>query len=307
MSGAKRREPSRLMTAMANRVEETRSKLLTTNSTFAHSFEVDVSLIDPDPEQARKVFNEEAITSLAESLKAQGQLQPILLRHHPSKRGHWLIVAGERRWHAARQLGWPAMLAIEYTGEHEVAALVENLQRVDLNIVEEAKAIQRLIQINSWSQRTAAQAVGRSASDVNGLVRLLELPDDFLGCVLKSEHALPRNLLIELSRLSVGPLRDTLLARAGAGELTIQALRQALSGEPTTALEVGSAAEPVGPTKAPALGGKRRIDGKAIKRFHDAFNSLPIETFTDEDREALLRFARAVQEAFGKSETENPA
>ena len=126
------------MAAMADRVEETRSKILTTDTTFAHSFEVDVSLVDPDPDQARKAFDEGSIAALAESFKAQGQLQPILLRHHPSKRGHWLIVAGERRWRAARQLAWPMVLAIEYSGEHEVAALVENLQRVDLNIVEEA-------------------------------------------------------------------------------------------------------------------------------------------------------------------------
>ena len=303
MSVAKRREPSRLMAAMADRVEETRSKILTTDTTFAHSFEVDVSLVDPDPDQARKAFDEGSIAALAESFKAQGQLQPILLRHHPSKRGHWLIVAGERRWRAARQLAWPMVLAIEYSGEHEVAALVENLQRVDLNIVEEAKAIQRLIQINSWSQRDAARAVGRSASDVNGLIKLLELPDAFLGCVLKSEQPLPRNLLIELSRLPPGPLRDTLIAQAAAGELTIQALRQAVSGSAPPTPESGSTPEPSRPSSGPQLGGKRRVDGKAIKRFHEAFLSLPIESFSDEDRDALLRFARAVEDAFSKLAT----
>ena len=303
MSVAKRREPSRLMAAMADRVEETRSKILTTDTTFAHSFEVDVALVNPDPDQARKIFDEGSIAALAESFKAQGQLQPILLRHHPGKRGHWLIVAGERRWRAARQLAWPMVLAIEYSGEHEVAALVENLQRVDLNIVEEAKAIQRLIQINSWSQRDAARAVGRSASDVNGLIKLLELPDAFLERVLKSEQPVPRNLLIELSRLPAGPLRDTLIAQAATGELTIQALRQAVLGSAPPTPKSGSTPEPSHPSGRPQLGGKRRIDGNAIKRFHEAFLALPIESFSDEDRDALLRFARAVEDAFSKAVT----
>lgn len=298
MTLAKRREPSRLMTAMASRVEETRSKILTAESLFAHSFELDITLISPHPDQARKVFEADALASLAESFAKQGQLQPILVRHHPETKGHWLIVAGERRWQAARSLGWSAILAIEYSGEHEVAALVENLQRVDLNVLEEAGALRRLIQLNGWSQRAAANAVGRSASDVNGLLKLLELPHEFLDRVLNSEHPLSRNLLIELSRVPPGPLQDSLIAQAEDSTLTIHDVRQAILDQKKTLPGANPAFAQAQRLGKPALGGKRRLDGKAIKRFHDAFKSSSIEAFSAGDREALLDFANTIQKAF---------
>lgn len=297
MSVTKRRNPSRLMAAMAGRVEETRSKLLTADSAFSHSFEVGISAVHPDSDQARKIFEPTAIASLAESLTKQGQLQPILVRHHPDIKGSWLIIAGERRWQAARSLGWTSILAIEYTGEHEIAALVENLQRVDLNVLEEARAIRRLIELNGWSQRATAQAVGRSASDINGLLKLLELPESFLSHVLNSEHPPSRNLLIELARVPAGPVQNEVLEQAKTGDLTFAALRQATSKN--SALKVPNPDElSLEGKPTPRLGGKRRLDGKAIKRFHEAFDLCLVESFTEDDRRAFLDFADSIHRAF---------
>ena len=297
MSISKRREPSRMMASMADRVESTRSKLLTAESEFSHSFELDVSLVEADPDQARKAFEKTSLDLLAESLREQGQLQPILVRAHPTKRGGWIIVAGERRWRAASQLGWKVMLAIEHGGPHEVASLVENLQRVDLGIIEEANAIRRLMEINKWSQRTAAKTIGRSLSDLNGLLKLLELPASFLKGVLNSEHPLSRNLLIELARVPAGPIKDNLLEQALTVGLTIADIRNRESDQPEeseTAPDTHRASPAI-----PSLGGRRRLDHKAILRFHKAFATSELSDFSHEECDALIRFAEEIKKRLG--------
>ena len=297
MSISKRREPSRIMTSMADRVESTRSRLLTAESEFSHSFELDVALVEADPEQARKTFERTSIELLAESLREQGQLQPILVRAHPSKRGCWIIVAGERRWRAASQLGWKVILAIEYGGAHEVASLVENLQRVDLGIIEEAHAVRRLMEINKWSQRITAKTVGRSLSDLNGLLKLLELPATFLEGVLKSEHPLSRNLLIELARVPPGPARENFMKQALARGLTIAEIRNRaadqLEGPGAT-----SSTDLPSPTM-PHLGGRRRLDYKAILRFSKAFAASELADFSSEERHALIQFGEEIKKRLG--------
>lgn len=293
----KRREPSRMMASMADRVESTRSKLLTADSEFSHSFEIEVPLVEADLSQARKAFDETSIELLADSLREQGQLQPILVRRHPDKRGCWIIVAGERRWRAAVRLGWKVMLAIEHGGPYEVASLVENLQRVDLSIVEEATALRRLIEINGWSQRVAAKTIGRSLSDLNGLLKLLELPTNFLEGVLNSEHTLSRNLLIELARVPNGPGKDRLLNQALTRGLTIADIRQRSSDHSDDSEPKESALQeaPV----IPELGGRRRLDHKAILRFHKAFSTSETSSFPDEERNALILFANEVRDRLG--------
>ena len=93
--------------------------------------ELDVDAIDVDPNQARKVFAQTTIKSLADTMKVEGQLQAIIVRRHPEIRGRWMIVAGERRWRAAKYLGWSRILGSVRDGDPEIASLLENLQRVD--------------------------------------------------------------------------------------------------------------------------------------------------------------------------------
>ena len=193
------------------------------DSRFRHSFEAPLARIRPDPGQPRKRFEPSEIAALAATMAAEGQLQPVLLRRDPEQRGGWILVAGERRWRAARHNGWTSLLAIEHAGDAALAALLENLQRVDLTPAEEARGLQRLLAERGMSQAAAATLLGRSPAEISATLRLLTLPEDFLD----RAGNLPRNLLVELARLEPGPLRDRMLRQAESGSLTVRALRAA--------------------------------------------------------------------------------
>lgn len=211
-------------------ISEASGTLVTSDSRFHHSFEVALAAIEPDPEQVRKQYATEDIAALAGTMAAQGQLQPILLRRHPSERGRWIIVAGERRWRAAQLNGWPTILAIEHDKDPEIASLVENLQRVDLNPVEEARGVRRLIEGKRWPQDQAASVLGKPKSEVSALLRILSLPSDLLDSVLTSELAVPRNVMVELARVGDVTIREQLLDLARDGALTIKMIRSAKEG-----------------------------------------------------------------------------
>lgn len=220
------RQASPILGAAAALIGDASSHLIARESRFRHTFEAPVERIDPDPAQARRRFDEAEIATLAATMAARGQLQPILLRPHPAVRDRWLIVAGERRWRAARANGWSTILAIEHDGNPEVASLIENLQRVDLTPVEEARGLQQLIRNNGWTQNEAAAALGKSKAEVSATLRILTLPADALDAVLTSELAIPKNALIELARVGSPAQRDRLLQLARDGALTISAIRK---------------------------------------------------------------------------------
>jgi ParB family chromosome partitioning protein len=222
-----------LASAMAT-IDDAKTLIIKRGSTFNHSFEADVAKVQPDPAQPRKSFADTEITELAATMQAQGQLQPILVRPNAAERGGWIIVAGERRWRAARLNGWPSILAVEFSGDHDVATLLENLQRVDLTPVEEARGISRLIVEKSWSQTQAGIVLGKSKSEISSLLRILDLPADILDGVSTSKLALPRNVLSELARLPEGPGRDELLAAARSGNLTLRMLRSTREAAPSS-------------------------------------------------------------------------
>ena len=157
-------------------------------------------------------------------MRETGQLQPILLRRTSIGEKRWKIVAGERRWRAAKLNGWTTILAIELDGDPEVASLLENLQRVDLTPHEEAQALHRLIGAKGWTQDQAAGALGRSKGEVSATLRILSLPETVLT-VLTSEHPTSRNVLVELARVEDPALRDRLVGLARDGELTVRTIR----------------------------------------------------------------------------------
>ncbi|AOX18768.1 ParB/RepB/Spo0J family partition protein [Kozakia baliensis] len=240
MNKFKRKGPSRLMESMQTRVEELQDRLVTNDTDLNHSFELDINRVEPDPDQARKVFTEEHIEELAQSLKEHGQLQPVLVRPDAKKRGCYIIVAGERRLRAAQRAGLTRLLAIEHTVEHDVASLVENLHREDLNPIEEANGISLLASRYKWTQRQLAKKLSRSASDINGMLAIAKLPADIKAAVLNSEQQPARNLLIELARLPDNVERNALLESALNGELPFSRLREVAARQreeknPTTA------------------------------------------------------------------------
>jgi ParB family chromosome partitioning protein len=138
---------------------------------------LNVELLQPGRYQPRTQMDESSLDELAESIRQQGVMQPVLVR--PVADGRYEIIAGERRWRAARRAGLSDIPAVVRKVPDESAlamALIENIQRENLNPVEEAAGIQRLIDEFSMTHEAAAQAVGRSRSAVSNLLRLLALP-----------------------------------------------------------------------------------------------------------------------------------
>jgi ParB family chromosome partitioning protein len=155
-----------------------------------------IDLIDANPFQPRTDFNAEELESLAESIRVQGVLQPILVRSHPSLPERYQIVAGERRFRAAMQAGLteiPTILRDMDDSDAAVVALVENLQRQDLNAIEEAEGYQRLLVDFGLTHESLGLAVSKSRSHIGNTIRLLKLPDPVLRDVrsgsLSSGHA----------------------------------------------------------------------------------------------------------------------
>lgn len=150
-----------------------------------------ITEIEPNREQPRKNFSDEAITALAESIRDHGMLQPILVR--PMEDGSYRIVAGERRWRAARMLGLDEVpVNIKEMTDTEAAqlALIENLQRENLNPVEEAMGFKELIEKYGMTQDAVAKTIGRSRSSVSNSMRILALPDRILNMVEDGELSL---------------------------------------------------------------------------------------------------------------------
>ena len=140
--------------------------------------DIATSDIDPNPNQPRRSFDEESLSQLADSIKEIGVLQPILVQE---KKGRYQIVAGERRFRAARLAGLrtiPAIVRTFSAKEQLEAALIENLQREDLNAIEEAQAVRHLMDQCDYTQEMAAQRLSKSRPAVANLLRLLTLPDD---------------------------------------------------------------------------------------------------------------------------------
>ena len=179
---------------------------------------VPIDLVDPNPSQPRKRMEEESLQELVQSIRTHGILQPLLLRPSPSTAGRFEIVAGERRWRAAQRAGVhavPARISELSASETLQVALVENLQRSDLNPVEEARGYRELVDSYGHSQKEVSRVVGKSRAHVANTLRLLQLPAEVLG------H-------LESGRLLPGHARP-LIGRPDAVELAGRILREDLS------------------------------------------------------------------------------
>ncbi|MEX2448670.1 MAG: ParB/RepB/Spo0J family partition protein [Solirubrobacterales bacterium] len=147
-----------------------------------------VDLIKPNPKQPRTSFDPEALAGLASSIESSGVIQPLLVR--PLADGSYELIAGERRWRAARQAGLekvPAVVRDPEQAERLQVALIENMVREDLNPVEEARACAALVEDLGLSKEELARRVGRSRPAVSNLIRLLDLPDEALELLESGE------------------------------------------------------------------------------------------------------------------------
>src|SRR5215831_13553622 len=140
--------------------------------------EIPVDNIDPNPYQTRRRINETALQELTESIRASGVVQPVVLR--PIANGRYQLVAGERRWHASKRAGKTTIPAVVRQISNEQAmeiTIIENLQREDLNPVEQARAFERLSREFGLTQEQIAARTGKDRASIANFIRLLKLPD----------------------------------------------------------------------------------------------------------------------------------
>ena len=154
--------------------------LLNTNNKNKNSTnKIDISKIYPNKKQPRKNFEEKEIKELSESIKNQGLIQPIVIREVPG--GMYEIIAGERRWRACQLAGLHSVncvvMNVDDKNIYELA-LIENIQRENLNVVEEAKAYKNLIELNGIKNEELSKKIGKSSSHISNLIRLLDLDDE---------------------------------------------------------------------------------------------------------------------------------
>jgi ParB family chromosome partitioning protein len=152
--------------------------------------QVPLDLLEPNPFQPRSSIDPAALEELAQSIRLRGILQPLLVRPHPTTAGRYQIVAGERRWRAAGTAGLHEVPALVHTmsdTEAAAVALVENLQRQDLNPIDEAEGYSRLLTQFAFTQEALGQAVGKSRSHVANTLRLLNLPPTVKAALRQGE------------------------------------------------------------------------------------------------------------------------
>ncbi len=151
---------------------------------------IDVAQISPNPDQPRRTFAEDALNDLVASIREKGIIQPLILRRDPRNPEGYEIVAGERRWRAAQRAQLhqvPAIVRDLDDTEVLELALIENIQRDDLNAIEEARAYRQLMDRFGHTQEKLAEALGKSRSHIANLLRLLNLPDDILDMVVRGD------------------------------------------------------------------------------------------------------------------------
>ena len=195
--------------------DETKAEKSETVDNSQKVVEINVELIDPNPFQPRKVFSDDELVELAESIEQHGLIQPITVRPLPS--GYYQIIAGERRWRAARLAGLTEVPVRMMEADDRTTAelaLVENLQREDLNPIEEAKGYQLLIEEYGFTQEEAAKSVGKSRPAVANALRLLNLAPEVMR-------------LVETGELSAGHARA--LVSVSEPGLQLQAAKEILS------------------------------------------------------------------------------
>ncbi|TPN83609.1 ParB/RepB/Spo0J family partition protein [Mesorhizobium sp. CU2] len=206
-------------------------------ATVAADGKVPIEFVSPNPKNPRRHFGDAELTDLAQSIREHGVVQPVVARPSPSQPGRYEIIAGERRWRAAQRAGLTEIPVILRDVNDRTAlelAIIENVQRADLNPVEEAQGYQQLIDEHGYTQADLGQVIGKSRSHVANTLRLLKLPDVIHSMLVDGD-------------LSAGHARTLVTAEDPAG-LAKRIVEEGLSVRQAEAL----AQTPAGPTPAKA-------------------------------------------------------
>lgn len=191
-----------------------------TNGTFC---QVELHQIQPNPDQPRKYFDPEALQELAQSIEQKGVLQPVIIRRDSAGTIH--LVAGERRFRAAKMAGLTKIPAILTKDNPEEIAIIENLQRQDLSPIEEAEAFGQMITKHGYTQDKLALVVGKAKSTISELLSLNRLPEEIKEEVRRAEHY-PRRLLVEVAKQKTPEAMLSLFGQIKAGSLKSAEVRQ---------------------------------------------------------------------------------
>ncbi|CCA90990.1 ParB/RepB/Spo0J family partition protein [Novosphingobium sp. PP1Y] len=230
-----------------------------------------ISDITPHPDQPRRIFEEEALEELAASIAQRGVIQPIIVR--PMANGRYQLVAGERRWRAAQKAQLheiPALIRDLSEREVMALALIENLQREDLNPIEEARAYNRLSEMEGMTQAEIARMVDKSRSHVANFQRLLALPDDVI-------------VMVEKGDLSMGHAR-ALIGCEGAAEIAEAAIAKQMSVREIEKLVRKKARGDAAPRRVrTARNASEDADIAAVQNHLEEFLGLPVKINADAD------------------------
>ncbi len=231
---------------------------------LANARSVPIEFLHPSKLQPRADFNDERLEQLAQSIREQGVLQPILVRAHRTKEGEFEIVAGERRWRAAQmaQLHDVPIVQKELSDRDTLEiAPIENIQRQDLNPIEEARGYRRLMQEFAYTQEVLSERIGKSRPHIANLLRLLELPEIVRG-------------YIAAGKLSTGHAR-ALINLPNAAELAQTIVAKGLSVREAERLATKAKSRPR--SKAAKAQREKDADTKALERDLTARLGLKVE------------------------------
>jgi ParB family chromosome partitioning protein len=246
--------------------------------------ELDISKISPNPWQPRREFDPSALQELADSIKVQGLLQPILVR--AVKGGAYEIIAGERRLRAAKQAGLkkvPALVKPATDLEMQELALIENIQRSDLNPVEEARAYRALADQAGLTQEEIARRVGKARASITNSLRLLDLSATIQKALASGVLSVGHAKVL----LGADPeLRDLLAARSIAQGLSVRALEKLVSGMDAAAKRVRRpASRPAAAEDAKALQQLKFLSDRMQQELGTKVSLEPARALADGKRE----------------------
>lgn len=250
--------------------------------------EIDIHSLDPNPKQPRKKFDEERLAELAASIKQHGIVQPILVRERGER---YTIVAGERRWRAAQLAGLvevPVIVRVMDDQQLLEVSLIENIQRNDLNPMEEAAAIKFLMEQHDLTHEEVAERLGKSRPAISNSVRLLNLPEPVRSVVLSGElsagHA--RALLAVTDPAKC----ESLAARIVGEGLSVRAAEALVKDEGKAKPAPSKRSKALSPELAEAQERLQELFGTRVKLVGDeARGRLIIDYYTQEQLEELYQ------------------
>lgn len=188
--GKQKRGLGRGLSALMADIEPNSKEVLKTATSTKFDTLVPIEKINPNLNQPRRYFDESDLNDLADSIRSKGIIQPLVVRPHPNKNGEFEIVAGERRWRASQiaQIHQIPVVVREFSNEDVLeVAIIENIQRADLNPIEEAAGYRQLMEKFGHTQDQMAQALGKSRPHIANHLRLLVLPKDVQDLVIRGK------------------------------------------------------------------------------------------------------------------------